>query len=130
MLLFLPRLGILCRDKLGSEAVQLAVRLFDLPVQQADARDERLDVSAGGCHRSGSHLHRRLAQYRQNMRCVETPDTMAFQYLSNSSFANARSLTGRWRDLPQIEQPLGAKITFKLQHGGKFFCCAIALRAT
>jgi hypothetical protein len=46
MLLLLPRSGILCRNKLGSEAIQLAMSFFDLPIEKAGARNEGLDVGA------------------------------------------------------------------------------------
>ncbi len=117
MLLGLLFLRALCRNKLGSKSVQLAMGLFDLPVQKADAPDERLDVGAGGFGRSGGNLHRWLAQHLQDMGSVEAPDTITFQQLGYGSLADARGLARRGDEFPQIEQPLGAKVFFKLQHG-------------
>ena len=67
MLLLLPRPGLLCWDELGRESVQLAVCFFDLPVHKADARNERLDMSAGRFNRSPGNLHSRFAQDIQKM---------------------------------------------------------------
>ncbi len=107
MLLGLLFLRALCRNKLGSKSVQLAMGLFDLPVQKADAPDERLDVGAGGFGRSGGNLHRWLAQHLQDMGSVEAPDTITFQQLGYGSLADARGLARRGDEFPQIEQPLG-----------------------
>ena len=102
-------LRALCRNQLGSKSIQLAIGLFDLPVQKADAPDERLDVGAGGFGRSGGNLHRWLAQHLQDMGSVEAPDTITFQQLGYGSLADARGLARRGDHFPQIEQPLVGK---------------------
>ena len=130
MLLLLPRPGLLCWDELGCESVQLAICFFGLAVYKADARNKRLDMSAGRFNRSPGNLHSRFAQDIQNMGGVEAPDAVALQQVGDRPLADARGLAGCGRQFPQVEQPWGAKIAFELQHGGKFFCCAIALRAT
>ncbi len=118
MLLLLPRFSILCRNKLGSEGIQLAVRFFDLGVHKADAGNERLDVGAGGFGRTGSNLHRRFAQHIQHMGSIEAPDAIALQQFAYRPLADARGLAGRGRKLPQLKQPCGANVFFEFLHGG------------
>ena len=62
MLLLLPRFGLLGGNKARGQGLDLALGVFDLSVEEADARDERSDVSARGFGRSGGDAHRRLAQ--------------------------------------------------------------------
>ena len=44
---------------------------------------------------------------------------MTPQELGDRRFANASSLVGRGRALPEVEQPSGAEVAFKIEHGGK-----------
>ncbi len=46
-------------------------RLFELPVHEADAGNQRGDVGAGGFGRSGGDLEWRLAQYIEHTAGVE-----------------------------------------------------------
>ena len=62
MLLFLPWLGRLGWHEAGGQAVDPAMGVFDLTVEQADARDEQSDMGARGFDRSGGDAHRRPAQ--------------------------------------------------------------------
>ena len=114
MLLRLPRFGILYRNELGRESVQLAVCFFDLPVYKADPRNERLDMGAGCFNRSPGHLHSRFAQDIENMDGVEAPDAVALQKFGYRPLADARSLAGCGRQFPQVEQPWGAKYSPRL----------------
>ena len=77
------------------------------------------DVSAGGFDRSGRNLQRRLAQHVQNMSGIEAPNAIALQELGDRRFADAPRFAGRRREFPQVEHPGGAKVAFKLEHGGK-----------
>ncbi len=61
MLLFLPRLGLLGWHEAGGQAVDPAMGVFDLTVEQADARDEQSDMGARGFDCSGGDAHRRPA---------------------------------------------------------------------
>ena len=99
--------------------VELAIRYLELPIHKADARNKARDVRAGGFSRSGGDLQRRFAQHVQNMRGVEAPDTIAFQDLGDRRFADALRFGGRGRKFPKVEQPGGAKVAFKVEHGGK-----------
>ena len=65
MLLFPPRLGlpgILGWSEASDERVDAALGVLDLPIEQADARDQRSDMSAGRLHGSGGEAERRLLQ--------------------------------------------------------------------
>ena len=55
MLLLLPRLGLLGRDHSGGQQVELTMCILDLLIDEADARDERRNVSCGSfCGASGN----------------------------------------------------------------------------
>jgi len=64
MLLLLPRLHLRGCDEAGGQAIQPMMRLFELPVDEADAGNERGDVGAGGFVGSGGDLERARAMYR------------------------------------------------------------------
>ena len=59
MLLFLPRPGLLGGGEAGGESVDPLVRVLDLTVDEANARNEGCDVGAGGFDGAGGDLHRR-----------------------------------------------------------------------
>ena len=52
-------LGLLGWHEAGGQAVDPAMGVFDLTVEQADARDEQSDMGARGFDRSGGDTHRR-----------------------------------------------------------------------
>jgi len=62
MLLFLPRFGLLGWHEAGGQDVDPAMGVFELSVDESDARDERSDMGARRFDGSGGDLHRRLAQ--------------------------------------------------------------------
>src|SRR6516162_6129437 len=119
MLLLLPGFRILCGDEPGCQRIEVALGFLDLVVYQADACNERLGMGAGRFNGSGGNLHRRRTQHSYHMAGGEAPDTMALQYLGGCRLADTGRFARRWRSFPQIEEPLGAKVAFQFQHGGK-----------
>src|SRR6516165_1151095 len=52
MLLFLPRLGLFGGNEAGGQGIEPAMGFFELPVDEADARNERGDMGAGALRSS------------------------------------------------------------------------------
>src|SRR5262245_44345683 len=137
MLLPLPRLGLLGRDQAGGKGIEPVMCVLELPVHQADARNERGDVGAGGFGRTGGDLHGRLAQYVEHMGGVEAAYAIALEKLGDRRLVDTRGFVGRRHGLPQIEQPLRSEIVFELEDRWKIapqllsqaICQAIALSA-
>ena len=119
MLLFLPRLGFLGRNEASRQGLDLAVGVFDLPVEEPDARNERRDMRARGFDRSGGDVNRRPAQGGDDGGGVEAADAIAFEQLADGRLAQTACLSRRRCGLPEFEQPFGAKVVFQFEHGGK-----------
>lgn len=66
MLLFLLRLRFLGRNEASRQGIDLAVGVFDLQVEEPDARNERSDMRARCFDRSGGDVNRRPAQGRDD----------------------------------------------------------------
>jgi hypothetical protein len=71
----------------GGQAVDPAMGVFDLTVEQADARDEQSDMGARGFDCSGGDAHRRPAQRVDHESGVEAADAMAFEQLGDRRLA-------------------------------------------
>ena len=95
MLLCLSRLGLLGRDETGGQGVELMVRLLELPVHQADARNERGDVGAGRLGRPGGDLDGRGAQHGEHMGGVDAADAVALEKLGELESDGYRNLAKR-----------------------------------
>ncbi len=66
LLALLPRLVLLGRDELGAEFVQLAVRCFQLLINQPDAEGQRADMVARRLDHPGCDRQRLLFQDAQH----------------------------------------------------------------
>ena len=105
MLLFLPWLGRLGWHEAGGQAVDPAMGVFDLTVEQADARDEQSDMGARGFDRSGGDAHRRPAQRVDHGGGVEAADAMAFEQFGDRRLAQTARRVRRRRGFPELEEP-------------------------
>src|SRR5271166_6950918 len=104
MLLFLPRLGlagILGWSEASDESVGSALRVLDLPIEQADARDQRSDMGAGRLDGSSGKAERRLFQRLAHVGHGEATNAAALEDCGDRGLAQAAGFLRRRRRLPR-----------------------------
>ena len=117
MLLLLPRLGFLGRNEASREGLDPAVSVFDLPIEQSQARNKRSDMGARGFDSSGGDLDRRLTQVLEDSDSVEASDAMPLEQFDYRRLAQTACFLWCRCGFPEFEQPLGSKVIFKFEQG-------------
>ena len=100
-----PHLGIRRLGDLAAKPVELAMGLFDLPINEPHPFDQVSDVSSSGLNSPGSNEYRRFSQSGQYLGHVKPPNAAAFQQFGNRTFPNPRRFVGRAYELPKVEEP-------------------------
>jgi hypothetical protein len=118
-LLLLPRLGLVGLGESGGQDVDLAHRLLELLVHEADGLNQDCDVGAGGLSGAGGQAQGLCAQCLEHVCGVEAADAMALEQLIDRGLAKPRSPVCRGYELQQLEQPLCPEVGVELEDGGK-----------
>src|SRR5436190_18714563 len=119
MLPLLPRLSLLRERQARRQAVEPAVRIIELLVDEADAGHKRGDVRTDCFGGSIGDRDRLRAQHAEHVGGVEAANAMALDDFGNARLARASCFVRRRHELPQIEEPLGAEIVLEFEHGRK-----------
>jgi hypothetical protein len=115
------RFFILTGDRLRKQVAQyieLPVRCLELPVEKPDAFDEHANMRDGGFGDAWGDNQRLLFQDGENFSRIDSSNAMAPQQFLDLRQAQPGRLGGRWRHLPQLQDPLFRKIGVKLEHLG------------
>ena len=102
MLLFLSRLGLSVQGNSGCQRVKAFVSLFDLCIEQPDARYQRCDVRSCRFRCSSRDAYRLLSQDSKHMGSVEAANTITLQKLGSCRFTHAARLGWRRYGFPKV----------------------------
>jgi hypothetical protein len=111
-----PRLVLFGRDELGAEFVQLAVRCFQLLINQPDADGQRTDMVACRLDHPGCDRQRLLFEDAQNLGGLPTAQAVRFDKPLDGGPTQPDRLRRGRRLAPQIEKPIGGEVVRELDH--------------